>query len=257
MPSKRTLCIAFVFVTLLAIGPLQGLDKVANHKWAADFGHSAVWVLNQVLDRVASHAVNLPVMVIVSLWVMWRARSVRPGVITVLAEGGFYLTGVVKMAFARPAPDLHDPQFFSGGLWSDGRLGVSFPSGHAVEAVLIYGSLVHIIAVYAGVTPRAMRWVRVVWALVIVNCVVTSFLLGYHWITDLVGGLVFGALLLRLIIDLDLGRRPFDRIPVPHWLAWPPPTPRARRTTGPANSPRPSNARVTTRPSSVRESPRQ
>jgi len=254
--GKRSLIAAFVVVTLLAMEPLQGLDRVANHKWLRGLGHDTVWIFNNVLDRIASHAVNLPVMVVVSLWVMWRARSIRPGLVAVLAEGGFYLTGVVKMIFARPAPDLRDPQFFSGGLWSDGRLGVSFPSGHAVEAVLIYGSLVYIIGTYAGVTPRVMRWVHVAWAVVIVNCVVTSFLLGYHWITDLAGGLVFGALLLRLIVDADLGRRPFDRLPVPNWLAWPSPTHRAPRATGPATLPRQSSAPATTPRSSAQESSR-
>jgi membrane-associated phospholipid phosphatase len=253
LPSARFLLLAFVFVTLLAIGPLQGMDRAANRRWAAELGHGVFSVLNHVLDPIASHAVNLPVMVVVSLVVVWRARSLRPGVIALLAEGGFYLTGVVKMAFARPSPDLHDPQFFSGGLWSDGRFGVSFPSGHAVEAVLIYGSLVYIVATYANPSPRLLRWIRVIWALVVINCVTTSFLLGYHWISDLLGGVIFGALLLRLIVDLDKGRGLFARLPVPHWLAWPPPSGRAHRATDPATLPQQSSAPATTRRSSARE----
>jgi membrane-associated phospholipid phosphatase len=237
----------FALVTVLAIWPLQAFDKSTNAHWAHRLTPSLMPLFNHVLDRVASHDVNLPLIVIAALVATWTSRSPRPILLAALAEGGFYLTGAVKLAFARPAPGLHDDRFFRGGWWSDGRFGVSYPSGHSAEAVLIYGMMVYILATYTPITAKGLQWLRVLWLIVIINCVFTSYYLGYHWITDLVAGLVFGALLLRLLIALDRGHKPFHRLPVPDWLAWPP---RPRRTVQAPSSP-PSNAPATTPRSSL------
>lgn len=251
LTSMPALAAWFVLVALLAMGPLQGFDKKTNGRWAHKYTPGLVDFFNKGTDRIASHDINLPVIVIVALIVSFTARTLRPIVLAALAEGGFYATGGVKLLFARPAPGLHDPRFFVGGWGSDGRFGVSFPSGHATEAVLIYGTVVYIIANYTHISATWMRVVRWLWVLEIINCVLTSYWLGYHWVTDLVGGLIFGALLLRLLLALDRGQPPFQKVPVPHWLAWP----RPPRRTAPHSSQPPSSGRGTTRPLSGQGSP--
>lgn len=236
----------FALVTVLAIWPLQTFDRAANVRWARRVTPSVGPFLTHVLDRIASHDVNLPVIIVVALVAAWSARSLRPVILAALAEGGFYLTGAVKLAFARPAPGLHDDRFFHGGWGADGRFGVSYPSGHAVEAVLIYGTAVYLLVAYTGISARGRRWLHVLWGVEIANCVLTSYYLGYHWVTDLAAGLVLGALLLRLLLALDRGHRPFHRLRVPDWRACRGP----RRATAPAISSPPSSAPATTPPSS-------
>lgn len=193
----------FVVVTLLAIGPLQGVDHAVDGPWAQRYTPWLAPVLMQVNDRIASQPVNLPVLVLAAVLVGWRTRSARPLLLAAGAEAGFYLTGLLKLAFARPAPVLGDPTFFAGGLWDVGRVGISFPSGHAVEAMLVYGTVVHLLRSRIALPARTERLVQLAWTAVVVNCVVTSFVLGYHWLTDLLGGLILGALMLRVLVTLD------------------------------------------------------
>lgn len=49
-----------------------------------------------------------------------------------------------------------------------------------------------VIAQYSGASQRAVRWLTAAVALIAVNSVVVSFLLGWHWVSDLVGGVLAG-----------------------------------------------------------------
>lgn len=197
------LAAGFVVVTLLAAGPLQDLDRELQGEWTKKLAPGLLPFQLHVADRIASQPVNLPVLVAAALLVAWRARSLRPLLVAVVAEAGFYVTGLLKLTFARPAPALHDPAFFSGGLGDNGRLGISYPSGHAVEVVLIYGAVIYLVQAYTRASPRTLRLLRMLWLAAVVNCVFTSFTLGYHWLSDLVGGVVLGALLLQVLVTLD------------------------------------------------------
>jgi membrane-associated phospholipid phosphatase len=240
LTSIPALVAAFVIVALLAMGPLQGFDRVTNGPWAWRYTPKLVPFIQVVLDHISSRRVNLPILAVTALVVALVRRSWRPVVIAAVAEGGFYLLGLAKLFFSRPAPVLHNPEFFDGGWWADGRVGVSFPSGHAGEAVLIYGTVAYLIGTYTRVSPRGYRWIKIAVAVQALNCVVISFYLGYHWATDLVGGLLLGGVLLRILITLDRGRRSPHKIAVTDWRACAPVHPAIDPQTSPMRSSTPA-----------------
>lgn len=109
----------------------------------------------------------------------------------------------MKVLLARGASSAGDPRFFEAGPAEMGTLGISFPSGHAAEAVLIYGRAVHLIAHYSGAPQHLARNLRWIVVLICVNSVSVYFILGWHWMTDLIGGLLAGGLFLRLLVEWD------------------------------------------------------
>ncbi|WP_219921987.1 phosphatase PAP2 family protein [Brevibacterium oceani] len=198
------LALAFAVVTVLAAGPLRVWDYKLNRRWLYLFNQDLVWFVQHILDPIAGQAVCLPVLVVTAITLARRRRSWRPVVIAVAAEAAFYLgVGSFKLLLARPATTLHDPRFFQGGLLDLGDRGISYPSGHAAEAVLIYGTVAYLIATYSSASTRTVR--RLWWAVAVIsaNSVVVSFALGWHWATDLVGGLLAGGLFLRIIMSVD------------------------------------------------------
>ena len=112
-----------------------------------------------------------------------RARSVRPAafVVTCVA-GGELLTLLVGTLVGRPPP--------VGGLVAAGAF--SFPSGHTVGAVTLFGALAFALSL------QAVSWAARVWAwaaaflLVLVVGLCTVYLAVAHP-SDVVGGAALGA----------------------------------------------------------------
>ncbi|WP_226831799.1 phosphatase PAP2 family protein [Brachybacterium sp. FME24] len=204
MTSVRALTIGLLILILLVAGPLQELDYFLARRWLYHLEPDLMWFAQNVLNRVASQAVCLLVLAVVAVVLARRRRSWRPIVFALASEAAFLVgIGGMKVLLARGVTYERDPDLLDGGLWAMGMKGISFPSGHAAEAVLIYGAAVYLIAHYSGASRRLVR--LLCWGVVVisVNSVVVSFLLGWHWASDLVGGLLAGGLLLRILMRWD------------------------------------------------------
>lgn len=204
LTSAPVLTVALVLFTILAAGVLQDLDLFLAKRWLYRLDPSLIPFAQNVLDRVASQIVCVPILAAVAIVLARRRRSWRPILIAVLAEAAFVVgIGSMKVLMARGVTYERDPEFMEAGLLEMGTKGISFPSGHASEAVLIYGAAVYLIAQYSGASRRLVRGLQWAVVLICVNSVTVSFLLGWHWMTDLIGGLLAGGLFLRLIVDWD------------------------------------------------------
>ncbi|MGY5766319.1 phosphatase PAP2 family protein [Brachybacterium sp. DNPG3] len=204
LTSARALGIAFVALFLVAAGPFQRVDVLLAERWLRRLAPDLVWFAQNVLDRIAGQAVCLPVLAAIAIVLARRRRSWRPIVLALCAEAAFYLgVGGLKVITARGVSYRHDPDFFAAGFLAAGSKGISFPSGHAAESILIYGMGAYLIARYSGVADRTIRLLTAGVALLAVNSVTVSFLLGWHWTSDLIGGILAGGFFLRLITDLD------------------------------------------------------
>ena len=204
LTSPWTLAISLLAVILLAGGPLQQLDLFLAKMWLYRINPDLIWFAQNVLDRIASNAVCLPILAVVAIVLARRRRSWRPIVFTLLVEAAFLIgVGGLKVFLARGVTYDRDPRFFQAGFFEKGSEGISFPSGHAAEAVLIYGAAVYLIARYSSASPRLVRLLCWGVGAITVNSVVVSFMLGWHWASDLVGGVLAGGLFLRLLIDGD------------------------------------------------------
>jgi membrane-associated phospholipid phosphatase len=214
LTSAPALALALVAVTLLAAGPFQVLDEAAHGHWAQRLTPGAAPFVQHVLDPIAGQAVCLPVLAGVAGILAWRRRTWRPIWCAAGAELAFYGgVGLLKVVLARPSPVMNDPDLFGGGLQSLGWSGISYPSGHASEAVLIYGTAVYLVARWTSASHRTLRVLRYGVVAVTLNAVAVSYYLGWHWITDLVGGVLAGGLLLRLLIAADrAGREAVPRL---------------------------------------------
>lgn len=127
--------------------------------------------------------VGVVVVVVVAAAVSLWQRSLRPALFSaVLLAGalGLYVVGTRLITRDRPPVPILDP-----GLVPDD----SFPSGHVIAAVVVYGSTVLLIAL---TWPRVRRWMMPL-LLVPVAVAVARMYQGAHHPTDVLASLMFSA----------------------------------------------------------------
>lgn len=243
MPSKTlrltsapVLAGALIVLTLLAAGPLRSLDHALQEYWAKRYTPNWFSFLDSVPNAVAGQAVCLPVLLVIALVLAYRHRTWHPLAIVVAAEVAFFGgVGGMKILLGRTSPAAGAGQFWEGGVFAHGWYGIAYPSGHAAEAILFYGAAAYLLRTYAGPDMRIRKRLTFLVGLITAQSVVVAFYLGFHWPTDLLGGMLAGALMLRIIVDVDrriaAGRTIFG---------WTPPTVRTAVTARSALTPTPT-----------------
>ena len=189
--------VGFLLVTQQVVtnGPLITFDSnIAQAKRP----HVTHWIdfLFRKIDNLGLRWLTATVLIIAALLISRQFRSWRPLNLAVLSLLGLNLVvGVAKLAIGRTKPRLNIDLIHAGGL--------SYPSGHASNALLSWGLLAYLIYRYThGETFHGRLLAVGVGAITLGVCAVSLFRLT-HWFSDLLGGLFIGGSLLVLIIAID------------------------------------------------------
>ncbi|MDP9240642.1 MAG: phosphatase PAP2 family protein [Actinomycetota bacterium] len=146
--------------------------------------------------------VALPLLVLAGLTAR-RQRSLRPVLVALGAlVGTAILVLVFKAAVGRVAPGTgHD------GVHADGS---SYPSGHAINAVVGWGLVLEFAASLNERARRALsrRRGRLITAALAALAGLSMLALDYHWLSDVVAGWLLGAVLLGIVLALNPVSRP-------------------------------------------------
>lgn len=137
------------------------------------------------ISRLGSTAVVLGLGVLAAVGTWRRCRAVATAVlIATFARPA--LEFIVKVLVGRDRPDLD--RLVAGN-------GPSFPSGHVVAAVALWGLLPLIVSLYTR--RRAIWWASVaISAALIAGIAASRVYLGVHWFSDVTAGLVVGTFFL-------------------------------------------------------------
>lgn len=132
----------------------------------------------------------------VAVLLLWRRCRTLAAALVAASVARPFAEEVVKHLVDRPRPRL-DPLVVGHGP--------SFPSGHVLGAVALWGLLPPIVATFTN--RRALWWTSVVVSGAVVAVVAVSRVyLGAHWLTDVVASLLLGACYLLVVEDLWVRR---------------------------------------------------
>lgn len=186
MRSAALAMIAFVVLMVLVTSrwtPLMVVDQnadVAAHTAVLD--HSALVRAADVVTGAGSE-LSVSVLICVAALALLIMRRMREAAFLVAARlVQLCLAYVAKHVVARHRPALAHPVAHASGF--------SFPSGHATGTALL---CVSVLVLTAPLLGRARRWwVYVVAAAAIVAVAASRVLLGVHYPSDVVGGILLG-----------------------------------------------------------------
>jgi undecaprenyl-diphosphatase len=183
-----TVSICILFIVAASFFALA--DEVGEQDWLVQFDHALSTSLHEhsTLPTVgifrfianlgdASTLTSIGLLVIVSLVVARHWQLLCVWVIALLGVG--FLNESLKNTFQRVRPQLPDPWIVEPG-WS-------FPSGHAMGSLVVYGMLAYFLSLM--VTNRTLRYCIIVLAITLVLTIGFSRIyLGVHYFSDIVAG---------------------------------------------------------------------
>ena len=115
--------------------------------------------------------------------VLARRRRYRLTVFLIASGlGGGFVDTMVKVAVNRPRPELEDPVASA--------FGKSFPSGHAMTSLVVYGGL--LLVFLPVISHRRRTGVVAATAALVVAIGVSRLALGVHFVSDVLAGWVLG-----------------------------------------------------------------
>ena len=187
----------FLLVTqqVLTFGPLVEYDKKINSDPKPQFEGFAGFLLRR-LDDLGLRGLTATVLILAALFIAYKFKTWRPLNLAFLSLILLNLVvGTSKLVLGRTKPRDGFDLLHAGGM--------SYPSGHASNAVLSWGILAYLIYRYAKVDRYQGRLASAgVVAISLTVCIV-SLIRHTHWFTDLLGGLFIGSALLVAVIAVD------------------------------------------------------
>jgi membrane-associated phospholipid phosphatase len=191
------LFVGFLIVTqqVLTNGPLVAYDKEINSQPKPQFEGLAGFILRR-LDDLGLRGLTATVLLIAAMFIAYKFKTWRPLNLAMISLLSLNLVvGTFKLVLGRTKPRDGFDLLHAGGM--------SYPSGHASNAVLSWGILAYLIYRYAKVDRYQGRLATTGVVLISLTVCVVSLIRHTHWFSDLLGGLFVGSALLVAVIAID------------------------------------------------------
>ena len=187
----------FLLIThqVLINGPLIEIDKWIHDLDRPQFRGVSGFIIRR-LDELGLRGVTATALLLAAFYIARRFKTWRPLNLAILSVISLNLVvGFFKFWLGRTKPKVGIDLLHFGGM--------SYPSGHASNALLTWGVLAYLIYRYAHVDRYRGRLSIAGVAAISLTVCIFSLIRDTHWFSDLLGGLFIGAALLVLIIAID------------------------------------------------------
>ena len=187
----------FLLVTqqVYSYGPLVEYDRKINSQPKPQFEGLAGFILRR-LDDLGLRWLTATVLLIAAAFIAYKFKTWRPLNLAFLSLLSLnFVVGTFKIFLGRTKPRDGFDLLHVGGM--------SYPSGHASNAVLSWGILAYLIYRYAKVDRYQGRLASAGVALISLTVCTVSLIRHTHWFSDLLGGLFVGSALLVTVIAID------------------------------------------------------
>ncbi|PYP75744.1 MAG: hypothetical protein DMD35_20920, partial [Gemmatimonadetes bacterium] len=186
--------IAGVFVAIVGTIGFAKLAEVVREGYTQQFDTAALrWLgahhsptLTTIMTEVTPLGTGIVVLTVVGittafLWHTEHKHSAR--MLLAATAGNILLNNVLKLFFDRARPNVFE--------WGTHAASSSFPSGHAMSATVVYGTVGYLLA-----RLQKHAWARAITLLLAVVMValicLTRLYLGVHYPSDVLGGIIVG-----------------------------------------------------------------
>jgi membrane-associated phospholipid phosphatase len=201
----------WLIIYLLILSIVAWLCTEVWEKEAFSFDRSfLLWFhqfANPQLDRVMLFLTGLgdppavvTIFVAVLAWLLMKRRYPDSIRLAIVCAGGVVINQTMKLFFAKPRPELW-PRLIT-------ETSFSFPSGHAVGSMVVYGFLGYLLA---QEFHQYRRYIYAIATILILAIGSSRLYLGVHYPTDIIAGYGIGFLWLVTCLKVRFQGRDLDR----------------------------------------------
>jgi undecaprenyl-diphosphatase len=151
--------------------------------WIHTRQSASVTTFMREMTHLGTGAVVIVVVGVAALFLWHTEHKHSARLLLASTVGGIILNNALKLLFHRERPSVFE--------WGTTVASSSFPSGHAMSATVVYGTIAYLVA-----RLQKNRWSRALtlitaFALILTICF-TRLYLGVHYPSDVVGGIIVG-----------------------------------------------------------------
>jgi len=191
------LFLGFLLITHQVVinGPLIKIDRWIHDLERPEYQGISGFIIRR-LDDLGLRGVTATALLLAACYIARRFKTWRPLNLAILSLICLNLVvGFFKFWLGRTKPKIGIDLLHFGGM--------SYPSGHASNALLTWGVLAYLIYRYAHVDRYKGRLASAGVATISLTVCIVSLIRDTHWFSDLLGGLFIGGALLVLVIAID------------------------------------------------------
>ena len=189
------ICFLFITAQVLRSGPLIAWDEKINKTPRPRFDGFSGFLLRRI-DDLGLRWLTATILLLAAAYIAYKFKTWRPLNLALLSLLALNLiVGSFKLLLGRTKPRLGIDLIHAGGM--------SYPSGHASNAVLSWGILAYLIYRYAKVDRYQGRLASAGVVLLSLTICIVSLIRHTHWFTDLLAGLFIGTSILIAVIAVD------------------------------------------------------
>lgn len=199
----------FAFYALVAVSiigltyfvqtyPISGFDLYMSHEIQKQKGWDLTFIMKFI--SIFYNAWIGPLSVIFASLFFYLTRHRRESFFTMAVFIPDIFNMLMKIMIHRARPTSEDVKVLSTFTQS------SFPSGHVVHYVVFFGFLIAAMVVNKNISSSWRFIVGIFSAFLILTVSISRIYLGAHWVTDVLGGYLFGLVYLGIILKFYLNR---------------------------------------------------
>jgi undecaprenyl-diphosphatase len=164
-------------------GATAALDEAALH-WIAAHQSPLSTTIALEITTLGTGSVVILMTAVAGMFLSLTGQRKAALLLVAATIGGLALNLLLKFHYHRPRPHVFP--------WDTYVVSSSFPSGHAMNAVIVYGTIAYLAARLSPL--RSVRLTTQLLALaVIVSICCSRIYLGVHYPSDVIGGVIVGA----------------------------------------------------------------
>ncbi len=163
-------------------GATQAFDEGVL-RWIGAHQHPAITSAMVEITPLGTGTVVLMVVGVAALFLWHTEHKHSARLLLAATAGNILLNGALKLYYSRPRPQVF--------TWDTHAVSSSFPSGHAMSATVVYGTVAYLVARLQKHTVSRVATLTAAVLIILLICG-TRLYLGVHYPSDVLGGIVVG-----------------------------------------------------------------